>query len=65
MPGEIVIDAEWYDYEAKYEPGGMELVVPGPAARAVARAGAPLAVEVFPPRGLRRHGALRLLRGGP
>ena len=27
-PGEIVIEAEWYDYEAKYEPGGMELVVP-------------------------------------
>ena len=21
-------DADWYDYEAKYEPGGMELVVP-------------------------------------
>jgi D-alanine-D-alanine ligase len=28
VPGEIVIDADWYDYEAKYEPGGMELVVP-------------------------------------
>jgi D-alanine-D-alanine ligase len=28
VPGEIVIGAEWYDYEAKYEPGGMELVVP-------------------------------------
>ena len=27
-PGEIVIDAEWYDYEAKYRPGGMELVIP-------------------------------------
>jgi D-alanine-D-alanine ligase len=27
-PGEIVIDAEWYDYEAKYTPGGMELKVP-------------------------------------
>ena len=30
LPGEIVLlrDAEWYDYAAKYEPGGMELVVP-------------------------------------
>ena len=28
LPGEIVVEAEWYDYEAKYEPGGMELVVP-------------------------------------
>ena len=27
-PGEIVIEADWYDYEAKYQPGGMELVVP-------------------------------------
>jgi D-alanine-D-alanine ligase len=29
MPGEIVVaDREWYDSEAKYTPGGMELVVP-------------------------------------
>jgi D-alanine-D-alanine ligase len=28
VPGEIVADAEWYDYEAKYSDGGMELVVP-------------------------------------
>ena len=27
-PGEIVLSADWYDYEAKYTPGGMELVVP-------------------------------------
>ena len=27
-PGEIAIDADWYDYSAKYRPGGMELVVP-------------------------------------
>ena len=27
-PGEIVLEADWYDFEAKYEPGGMELVVP-------------------------------------
>ena len=28
LPGEIVVQAEWYDYEAKYQPGGMELVIP-------------------------------------
>ena len=29
VPGEIVLtSADWYDYEAKYAPGGMELVVP-------------------------------------
>ena len=27
-PGEIVFDGEFYDYEAKYTPGGMELLVP-------------------------------------
>jgi D-alanine-D-alanine ligase len=27
-PGEIVITADWYDYAAKYEPGGMRLRVP-------------------------------------
>ena len=24
QPGEIVVNADWYDYEAKYQPGGME-----------------------------------------
>ena len=28
VPGEIVIHSEWYDHDAKYRPGGMELVVP-------------------------------------
>jgi D-alanine-D-alanine ligase len=28
VPGEIVLTGEWYDYEAKYTPGGMELKVP-------------------------------------
>jgi D-alanine-D-alanine ligase len=28
LPGEIVAHADWYDYEAKYSEGGMELVVP-------------------------------------
>jgi D-alanine-D-alanine ligase len=45
-PGEIVItEADWYDYEAKYTDGGMELVVPArtPHVEEVRR----LAVEVF------------------
>jgi D-alanine-D-alanine ligase len=30
-PGQVVTtDAEWYDYDAKYTAGGMELVVPAP-----------------------------------
>lgn len=28
VPGEIVANADWYDFEAKYEAGGMDLVVP-------------------------------------
>jgi D-alanine-D-alanine ligase len=28
IPGEIVPNAEWYDYSAKYDDGGMELIVP-------------------------------------
>lgn len=46
-PGEIVFPGEWYDYEAKYTPGGMELVVPArisDTARARVRE---LAVEMF------------------
>jgi D-alanine-D-alanine ligase len=30
LPGEIVANAEWYDFEAKYGKGGMELRVPAP-----------------------------------
>jgi D-alanine-D-alanine ligase len=47
VPGEIVLAGEWYDYAAKYEAGGMELVVPAripAAARARVRE---LALEVF------------------
>jgi D-alanine-D-alanine ligase len=28
LPGEIVAHADWYDYAAKYDEGGMDLVVP-------------------------------------
>ena len=30
LPGEITIEADWYDFEAKYTPGAMDLVVPAP-----------------------------------
>jgi D-alanine-D-alanine ligase len=29
-PGQVIAQAEWYDYESKYTEGGMELVVPAP-----------------------------------
>ena len=48
QPGEIVIrKGEWYDYEAKYEPGGMELVVPARIPREQLEEVRRLAVEVF------------------
>jgi D-alanine-D-alanine ligase len=28
LPGEIEAHADWYDFEAKYDEGGMELIVP-------------------------------------
>jgi D-alanine-D-alanine ligase len=28
IPGEIVANADWYDYSAKYDEGGMDLIVP-------------------------------------
>jgi D-alanine-D-alanine ligase len=47
LPGEIVIDADWYDYEAKYQPGGMELVVPARIPPDVAESVRALARDVF------------------
>jgi D-alanine-D-alanine ligase len=48
VPGEIVLaGAEWYDYAAKYTPGGMELVVPARLPPAVADEVRRLAVETF------------------
>jgi D-alanine-D-alanine ligase len=46
-PGEIVLHAEWYDYEAKYRPGGMELRVPPRVSSPVRERVRRLAVEVF------------------
>jgi D-alanine-D-alanine ligase len=48
QPGEIVIKkGDWYDYEAKYTEGGMELVVPARVSDRVREEVRRLAVEVF------------------
>jgi D-alanine-D-alanine ligase len=47
QPGEIELESDWYDFAAKYEPGGMTLRIPArisPAARERLRA---TAVEAF------------------
>ncbi len=46
-PGEIVFPGEWYDYEAKYTPGGMELVVPARISATARARVQELAVETF------------------
>ena len=46
LPGQIET-AGWYDYEAKYTPGGMNLTVPAPIGDAVSTRVRELAVEVF------------------
>ncbi len=49
-PGEIVLagaDDGWYDYEAKYTPGGMELVVPARIPDELAARTRSLAAEAF------------------
>jgi len=48
LPGEIVLKgADWYDYAAKYEPGGMELVVPARIPEAVQEEVRRLARDTF------------------
>src|SRR5215212_5290381 len=46
-PGELVVNADWYDYDAKYKPGGMDLVVPARLEDAIRARIRDLAVEVF------------------
>ena len=48
LPGEIVTQgAEWYDYEAKYSEGGMELAVPAPIGDDAVETVRRLAAEVY------------------
>jgi D-alanine-D-alanine ligase len=42
-----VVGRDWYDYEAKYSPGGMELVVPARLPDAVAENVRRLAADTF------------------
>jgi D-alanine-D-alanine ligase len=46
-PGEIVANAEWYDFEAKYDEGGMELRVPAPIPPAASGRVRELAASIF------------------
>lgn len=46
-PGEIVLESAWYDFESKYQAGGMELVVPARLPEAVREQVRSLAVDVF------------------
>ena len=65
QPGEILLaggEGGWYDYEAKYTPGGMELVVPARIPDAARERVRELAVHRLPPGGLQRAGARGLLR---
>ena len=65
LPAEVVLQgADWYDYEAKYSPGGMELAIPARVGDDGRRGGAPAGARDVPARGLRRAGAGRLLRRG-
>jgi D-alanine-D-alanine ligase len=47
QPGEIVVKSGWYDYEAKYTPGGMELQFPARIDADAAAQVRRLAVSVF------------------
>lgn len=46
-PGEIELDADWYDYEAKYDAGGMRLIVPARLPDPVAARVRAAAAEVY------------------
>jgi D-alanine-D-alanine ligase len=46
-PGEILAHADWYDYDAKYSEGGMDLVVPAKIGEAATARVRELAAQVF------------------
>jgi D-alanine-D-alanine ligase len=47
LPGEIVLPGGWYDFAAKYEPGGMQLVVPARISPTAERRVRAIACEAF------------------
>lgn len=47
QPGEILAHAQWYDYEAKYGEGGMDLAVPAPISEIETARVRELAAAVF------------------
>jgi D-alanine-D-alanine ligase len=47
LAGEIVAHAEWYDYSAKYDEGGMDLIVPARIPEDSARLVQDLSVQAF------------------
>jgi D-alanine-D-alanine ligase len=47
LPGEISFESEFYDFEAKYEPGGMELLIPAHISEQAAERVRELALEAF------------------
>ncbi len=47
QPGEIVAQGVWYDFEAKYTEGGMELRVPAPIGEEAVERVRELAVSIF------------------
>jgi D-alanine-D-alanine ligase len=47
LPGRIVVHGDWYDYERKYEEGGMDLEVPAAIGDAATARVRELAVRIF------------------
>jgi D-alanine-D-alanine ligase len=47
LPGQVAVQAEWYHYAAKYEPGGMELIVPAPIGDEAVERVRELAADVY------------------
>jgi len=57
-PGEIVFPGDWYDYEAKYTPGGMELRMPAGISASARERVRELALKAFLASGC--HGLARV-----
>ena len=58
VPGGITFEGDWYDFNAKYEPGGMRLTVPAPISATASARVRELAVTVFERAGC--HGLARV-----